>query len=66
MKARIKIKGMSCDNCIVNVHKAIFKLPGVNTLNVRVGEVIVEFNPPLTTLEKIHKAIEDEGYIIEK
>jgi len=67
MATVLKVKGMSCNHCVMSVTKALSKLDGV--LNVKVdlqkGEVSFD-NTKTLGLEKVEKAITDGGYEVVK
>ncbi len=65
MKALIKIDGMSCQHCVMAVKKEIQKLD-VKNLDVKIGEVSVEYDESKVSEETIKKAIEGAGYIVVK
>lgn len=55
----VKIAGMSCGHCVMGVKKALSAVPGVQNLEVQIGEAKFEGNPDI---EAVKKAIEEEGY----
>jgi copper chaperone len=59
----LKIKGMSCQHCVISVTKALEKLEGIKNIDVDLknGEVRFE-NKKSVTSERIEKAIEEAGY----
>jgi copper chaperone len=67
MATVLKVKGMSCNHCVMSVTKALSKLDGV--LNVKVdlqkGEVSFD-NTKVLGLEKIENAIADAGFEVVK
>ena len=67
MASVLKVKGMSCQHCVMSVTKALSKLEGIQ--NVKVdrpkGEVSFE-NTKAVAHDRIEKTIEDAGYQVVK
>lgn len=63
MKAELKVEGMTCNHCVMAVKKEIMKLP-VQNLDVKIGEVSVEFDETLVTLDEIKNSITEAGYSV--
>lgn len=63
-KARIKVGGMVCATCAGTVEAALSALPGVAkaTVNLSTEEASVIYNPSITTLDEMKRAIEEAGY----
>ncbi len=63
-EAVIKIGGMTCAMCVKTVEEALDDLEGVSRTSVNLGaeKAYVGYNPKLTSLDKIRKAIEKAGY----
>jgi copper chaperone len=63
MASVLKVKGMSCQHCVMSVKKALGRVEGI--LNVEVdlekGEVCFE-NTKSVASNRIEKVIEDAGY----
>jgi len=57
--AVVKISGMSCNHCVMGVKKALAVVPGIENLDVKIGEAKFEGN---VDLAKVKEAIEEEGY----
>ncbi|BDH61481.1 copper resistance protein CopZ [Ureibacillus massiliensis 4400831 = CIP 108448 = CCUG 49529] len=60
----LNVMGMSCGHCVNAVQKSVGVLEGVNQVNVKLDEALVEveFNESQVTLDKIKETIEDQGY----
>ena len=59
---RIKVRGMSCNHCVMAVRKALEATPGVERVvevNLERGEAVVEERPDP---KAVVAAIEREGY----
>ena len=59
---RIKVRGMSCNHCVMAVRKALEATPGVERVvevSLERGEAVVEGRPDL---DAVVAAIEREGY----
>ncbi len=63
MASTIKVKGMSCQHCVMSVTKALGQLEGIKNVQVDLakGEVRLE-NSKAIAPDRITKAIEDAGY----
>ncbi|MBM4348749.1 MAG: heavy-metal-associated domain-containing protein [Deltaproteobacteria bacterium] len=59
----LKVKGMSCQHCVMSVTKALSQLDGVQNVQVNLekGEVRFE-NTKTVATDQIVKAITDTGY----
>jgi len=64
----LTVNGMSCSHCENSVKKAVGALGGVDSVRVELADrkVYVEFDPDKVSLDAIIKAIEDQGYDVEK
>jgi P-type Cu+ transporter len=60
----IKIGGMVCATCVQTIEAALRGLPGILSANVNLGteKAYVAFNPSISTIPEMKKAIEDAGY----
>jgi copper ion binding protein len=59
----LKVKGMSCQHCVMSVTKALNKLEGVENVQVDLAKGEVRFeNSKGIISSQINKAIEDAGY----
>ncbi len=60
----LKVGGMMCATCIETIESALNALPGVAGAVVNLGSETarVEFNPSLTTVAEMKRAIEEAGY----
>jgi len=62
----LKLSGLHCTSCAVNIDLALEDLPGVIAkTNYAKSETKVTYNPDQTTLDQIHFTIRDLGYSIE-
>ena len=63
-KAKIKISGMSCASCALNVEKSLKDLEGVENAQVNLGteEATVEYDAEKMKLSQLESAVEDAGY----
>lgn len=62
--ANIKISGMSCASCALNIEKSLQNLEGVDKAHVNLGteEAIVEYDPSKLKLPRLEEAVEEAGY----
>lgn len=63
MEKVFKIDGMSCQHCVMAVKKEISKL-GVESLDVKIGEVKVQYDETKIKPEDIKKSIAQAGYFV--
>jgi Cu+-exporting ATPase len=63
-KTTLKIGGMTCATCVATIEKALKKLNGITDVNVNLGaeKAYVTYNPKITTISEMKRAIEDAGY----
>ncbi len=63
MASVLKVKGMSCQHCVMSVTKALGQLEGIQNVQVDLqkGEVRFE-NTKEVAMDRITKAITDAGY----
>ena len=63
MATMVKVKGMSCQHCVMSVKKALGQLEGIQNVNVDLQKAEVSFdNSKGVVQERIAKAIKDAGF----
>lgn len=64
MKKIFDVTGMSCNNCVAHVDKAVKSLDGVKKVkvNLKKAEASVKFDESLISDAQIIQAIEEAGY----
>jgi len=63
MASIIKVKGMSCQHCVMSVTKALNQLEGIQSIQVDLQKGEVRFdNSKGVPSNRIEKAISDAGY----
>jgi len=63
MATTLKVKGMSCQHCVMSVTKALGQLEGVKNVQVDLAKGEVRFdNTKAMASDRIDKAIQDAGY----
>ena len=63
MASTIRVKGMSCQHCVMSVTKALGQLEGVKNVQVNLAKGEVRFdNTKEVASSRIEKAISDAGY----
>jgi len=63
MASIIKVKGMSCQHCVMSVTKALNQLDGIKNVQIDLAKGEVRFdNTKSVTSDQIQKAITDAGY----
>ena len=60
----LSVGGMTCASCVATVEKALNRLPGVKTatVNFAIEKAIVEFDPKVSPVAALEKAVTDVGY----
>jgi copper chaperone CopZ len=63
----LKVKGVDCNNCAVNVSKALEGIEGIENLDIRISEkmAVVTFDPDKVSKQEITEKVEDFGYDVE-
>ena len=63
MATILKVKGMSCQHCVMSVTKALNQLEGIKNVQVDLAKGEVQFdNTKAIASNQIEKAIEEAGY----
>jgi len=63
MASTVKVKGMSCQHCVMSVTKALGQLEGIKNVQVDLAKGEVRFeNSKEIASNRIEKAISDAGY----
>jgi len=63
MTITLKVKGMSCQHCVMSVTKALSQLEGIKNIQVDLAKGEVRFdNTKDVASNRIEKAISDAGY----
>lgn len=63
-RATFKVGGMTCATCVATIENSLKKIDGMVDVNVNLGaeKAYVTYNPDLTTVAEMKRAIEDAGY----
>ncbi|EKQ54790.1 MAG: copper/silver-translocating P-type ATPase [Methanobacterium sp. Maddingley MBC34] len=63
-KAIIKVGGMTCAMCVQAIEGVLRKIDGISKVNVNLAaeKAYVTYNPQMTSVAQMRKAIEDLGY----
>ncbi len=63
-KTEIKVSGMSCATCALNIEKTLSNVEGVNEAKVNFGteRATVEYDPEKVKLSELENAVENAGY----
>jgi len=63
-KAEIKISGMHCATCAINIEESLSKIKDVSKVQVNFGTdtAHVEFDPQKVSITDLEKAVKDVGY----
>jgi copper chaperone len=65
MGSVLKVKGMSCQHCVMSVTKALNQLDGIKNVQIDLAKGEVRFdNTKSVASDRIQKAITDAGYDI--
>jgi copper chaperone len=63
MGSVLKVKGMSCQHCVMSVTKALNQLDGIKNVEIDLAKGEVRFdNTKSVASDRIQKAITDAGY----
>ena len=63
MVSILKVKGMSCQHCVMSVKKALGQLEGIQNIDVDLQKGEVRFdNTKAVAPSRIEKVIEEAGY----
>jgi copper chaperone len=63
MVSILKVKGMSCQHCVMSVKKALAQLEGIQNVEIDLQKGEVRFDNTKTVApSRIEKAIEEAGY----
>ncbi len=63
MDSVLKVKGMSCQHCVMSVTKALNQLDGIKNVQIDLAKGEVRFdNTKSVASDRIQKAITDAGY----
>ena len=60
----LQVKGMSCGHCVKAVEGSVGELNGVQSVTVKLetGEVKVQYDSAMVTLDTIKETIDEQGY----
>jgi Cu+-exporting ATPase len=63
----LKISGMSCASCAVNIEKGLKDLEGVTSANVNFAteKATVSYSPEMVSIVDVRKIVDDLGYSVE-
>lgn len=63
MRRILTVEGISCKNCVKQIHNALMELPGVKSVavDVRTKTAFLESNPNLKN-DEIKEAVDGAGY----
>ena len=63
MDSVLKVKGMSCQHCVMSVTKALNQLDGIKNIQIDLAKGEVRFdNTKSVASDRIRNAITDAGY----
>ena len=60
----IRIKGMTCNHCVMSVRRALAALDAVDVEDVQIGKAVVRFDGSDEKQQQIDTAIENAGYSV--
>lgn len=62
--ATLNVEGMSCQNCVKAIERALLEEVGVQSVQVQLesGRVIVDYDDDQVAIEDIELAIEQQGF----
>lgn len=58
----LKVQGMTCDDCVLHVTKALKKVPGVEEakVNLEEGKAEVTYHPETTSTDEMVKSVQEQ------
>lgn len=59
---QLQIGGMSCNNCVRHVRRALEAVPGVEIKEVQIGSASVLIDPARVSVDTIQAALTEAGY----
>ena len=64
---KIKVKGMTCQHCVMRVEKALLNVEEVESVNIDLnsGDVSVQYNGDEDISPTLKKAVNNAGYEVE-
>jgi copper chaperone CopZ len=62
-EARIKVGGMNCNHCKINVENRLGKIPGVHIAIADIADGEVTIKGDTINLDQVKNIVEDLGYI---
>lgn len=65
--AQFTVKGMTCENCVRHVEKALSSLPGVSSVKVdlQAQEALVDYDPSSSMIDTMVSRVKEAGYDLE-
>ncbi|BBE16616.1 copper-transporting ATPase [Aquipluma nitroreducens] len=66
VEAKLKVEGMTCNECEASVAKGVNELAGIDSISANHldSTAFVRFDSNKTSLKDISKAIENRGYVV--
>ena len=64
IEREIRIKGMSCEHCVMAVRRELSRLEGVTVKEVRIGSAVVSYDERAVTPSRLNSAVEEAGYTV--
>ena len=61
-RVTLTIDGMSCGHCVRAVREALGELPGVQVDELTVGLASVAYDPTVSSVETVTRAVANAGY----
>ena len=60
----LQIAGMTCQNCVRHVRRAIESVAGVEVKDVRIGAAEIALDPAIATAASVTAALTEAGYAV--
>jgi copper chaperone CopZ len=60
----LRIKGMSCNHCVMTLRKELGKLPGLEIKDVRIGSALVAYDESKMSPALLKSAVEEAGFTL--
>lgn len=61
---QLDITGMTCDQCVAGIQKALSQTPGIDSADVTIGQVDVRFDDSSCKTADLVKAVEAAGFTV--
>ena len=66
LNKKFVVQGMTCEGCVNKIKKSVSQVEGAELISfdIPAGEVEINFDETLTSLEEVKTSINESGYLI--